>query len=409
MGIIRHSIISPLTAPVISLGVDKMAQAFMDLPFVRPKVSFIDSKTTGVSAGDDGKSTTLFGKLKERLEERKNEQEPKIKDSELEVMPQLANSDLDLLNMPLSEDFNISSEVSEMMNSQDDLKPVKIFDVKSGITIGGNDHGVKKALIVRNEKEVTSYRNSSGQFTKKPSLYNYSINAHMPLVSFGGQEYSYDLVNSKEGYLGDVKLQARFMPYVIPHLNAGLSNGLNSSIGWQSGILIGGAEFDNGSKLTANIFETSGVAGFNIGKSGFDAKAGFKASLANVKYSIPISEKCGIGYCFEGGVAFEAGIGIGAKAEIGSSNKKLKATLGGGAIAQAELSIEGAIRMNEEYFTAQQKRTEQIQAKYGHFDNEIKKYNPDVIAKISMMDLFDFGNHEDFDSILKLAEAYSKK
>ena len=31
MGIIRHSIISPLTAPVISIGVDKMAQAFMDL------------------------------------------------------------------------------------------------------------------------------------------------------------------------------------------------------------------------------------------------------------------------------------------------------------------------------------------------------------------------------------------
>ena len=31
MGIIRHSIISPLTAPVINLGVDKMAQAFMDL------------------------------------------------------------------------------------------------------------------------------------------------------------------------------------------------------------------------------------------------------------------------------------------------------------------------------------------------------------------------------------------
>ena len=65
--------------------------------------------------------------------------------------------------------------------------------------------------------------------------------------------------------------------------------------------------------------------------------------------------------------------------------------------------------MNEEYFTAQQKRTEQIQAKYGHFDTEIKKYSPDVIVKISMMDLFDFGNHEDFDSILKLAEAYSKK
>lgn len=330
------------------------------------------------------------------------------------LLSQKINQELVHLNNDSLEYLTYFFDASEkktlsVMNSQDDLKPVKIFDVRSGITIGGNDHGIKKASFVRNEKEVTSYRNSSGQFTKKPSLYNYSINAHMPLVSFGGQEYSYDLVNSKEGYLGDVKLQARFMPYVIPHLNAGLSNGLNSSIGWQSGILIGGAEFDDGSKLTANIFETYGVAGVNIGKSGFDAKAGFKASLANVKYNMPISEKCFLGNCFEGGIIFEAGLGIGAKAEIGFSNKKIKANLGGGTIAQAEISIEGSIRMNEEYFTAQQKRTEQIQAKYGHFDTEIKKYNPDVIAKISMMDLFDFGNHEDFDSILKLAEAYSKK
>jgi hypothetical protein len=330
------------------------------------------------------------------------------------LLSQKTNQELVQLNKDSLEYLTYFFDASEkktqsVMNSQDDLKPVKIFDVKSGITIGGNDHGVKKASFVRNEKEVTSYRNSSGQFTKKPSLYNYSINAHMPLVSFGGQEYSYDLVNSKEWYLEGVKLHTGFTPYVIPHLNAGLSNGLYSSIGWQSGILVGGAEFDDGSNLTANIFETSGVAGFNIGKSGFDAKAGFKASLANVKYSTSISEKCFLGNCFEGGVTFEAGLGIGAKAEIGSSNKKLKATLGGGAIAQAELSIEGSFRMNEEYFTTQQKRAEQIQAKYGHFDTEIKKYNPDVIAKISMLDLYDFGNHEDFDSILMLAEAYSKK
>ena len=327
------------------------------------------------------------------------------------LLSQKINQELVHLNNDSLEYLTYFFDASEkktlsVMNSQDDLKSVKIFDVKSGITIGGNDHGVKKDSFMRNEKEVTSYRNRSGQFTKKPSLYNYSINAHMPLVSFGGQEYSYDLVNSKEWYLGDVKLQARFMPYVIPHLNAGLSNGLNSSIGWQSGILIGGAEFNDGSKLTANIFETFGVTRFNIGTFGFDATVGFKASIANVKYNMPISEKCGIGYCFEGGVIFEAGIGIGGKAEIGLSNKKLKATLG---VGIAELSIEGSFSMNEEYFTAQQKRTEQIQAKYGHFDTEIKKYNPDVIAKISMMDLFDFGNHEDFDSILKLAEAYSKK
>jgi hypothetical protein len=66
-------------------------------------------------------------------------------------------------------------------------------------------------------------------------------------------------------------------------------------------------------------------------------------------------------------------------------------------------------RIDEDYAITQHNRAEQIKAKYGHFDTEIKKYSPDVIVKISMLDLFDFGNHEDFDSILRLAEAYSKK
>ena len=56
---------------------------------------------------------------------------------------------------------------------------------------------------------------------------------------------------------------------------------------------------------------------------------------------MPINETCGIGYCFEGGVTFEAGLGISAKAEIGLSSKQLRATLGGGAIAQVELSVDG--------------------------------------------------------------------
>ena len=54
---------------------------------------------------------------------------------------------------------------------------------------------------------------------------------------------------------------------------------------------------------------------------------------------------------------------------------------------------------NKEYLAAQQKRTEQIQAKYDHFNAEIKNYSTDVISKISMMDLYDFGNHQDFESI----------
>lgn len=294
-------------------------------------------------------------------------------------------------------------------NIQDEPKPLKLFDIKAAGKIGGNDHGLNKDSFVRHGKEVTSYRNSSGQFTKKPSPYNYSINANVPLVSFGGEGYKYDLVDRKEWNVDGIKLHVGLTSYVVPYLNTGLSNGINSNLGWQSGILVGGAEFDDGSKLTANIFETSGGTEFNIGKSGFDAKAGFKASIANVKYSMPISEKCGIGYCFEGDVTFEAGLGISAKAEIGLSNKKLKANLGLGSIVQGELSVDGSFSVNEQYVIARQKNLEQMQTKYDHFDSEIKKYNPDVIAKISVMDLFDFGNHEDFESILMLAKAYSKK
>jgi hypothetical protein len=136
---------------------------------------------------------------------------------------------------------------------------------------------------------------------------------------------------------------------------------------------------------------------------------GFKASLANAKYRMPISEKCFRYACIEGDVTFEAGLGFISKAEIGMSKNKAKASLGVGEIVYGEASIDLSVSQNKEYFAAQQKRTEQIQAKYDHFDAEIKKYSPDVIAKISVMDLFDFGNHNDFDSILMLAKAYSKK
>ena len=194
-----------------------------------------------------------------------------------------------------------------------------------------------------------------------------------------------------------------------PYLISGLHNGLSTNIGWQSGILVANADLDNGANISASIFETAGVAGLNLGKSGFGAKAGFKASLANAKYRIPISEKCFMYTCFESDVTFEAGLGVSSKAEIGLSKNKAKASLGGGKIAYGEVSIGLSFSQDKEYFVAQQKRTEQIQAKYEHFNTEIKKYSADVISKISMMDLFDFGNHEDFDSILMLAKAYNKK
>ena len=104
------------------------------------------------------------------------------------------------------------------------------------------------------------------------------------------------------------------------------------------------AALDDGSNLSAHILETLGIAGFNIGKSGLGAKLGFKGSLANVKYIMPISETCFRYACFEGDATFEAGLGISAKAEIGLSNKKVKATLGSGAIAQVELSVDVSIQ-----------------------------------------------------------------
>ena len=113
--------------------------------------------------------------------------------------------------------------------------------------------------------------------------------------------------------------------------------------------------------------------------------------------------------CFESDVTFEAGLGTSAKAEIGLSSKKLRATLGGGTIVHGELSVDGSFSVNEQYVIARQKNLKQIQDKYDHFNTEIKKYSADVISKISMMDLYDFGNHEDFDSILMLAKAYSRK
>jgi hypothetical protein len=366
---------------------------------------------SGVSAGDE-------------IETKKQDKDQKSKTSDLSPDAVLLNKLAALFKM------DQDSEVARMLKNtemgdindqsvldiygskdmQDDLKPVKIYDVKSSAKIDSNNHGLKKDSFVRNGKEVTSYRNSSGQFTKKPYPYNYSINAQIPLINLGGQEYSYELISSREITLGDKTVQTGMTAYAkAPYIVSGLHNGLSANIGWQSGILVANADLDNGSNISANIFETAGVAGLNLGKSGFNAKAGFKASLVNTKYSVPINETCGIGYCFEGGVTFEAGLGISAKAEIGLSSKQLRATLGGGAIAQVELSVDGSFSVNEQYVIARQKNLEEIQAKYDHFDAEIKKYNPDVIAKISVMDLFDFGNHEDFDSILMLAKAYSKK
>ena len=370
-------------------------------------------KITGVSGGDEyteRKMKIYEDKNAILVDDRDDEDIPKLEEVVKLEENREFNTMLRAIRDYQHEDKQVPIfDISQNETTQDYLKPVKIFDVRSGITIAGNDHGVKKDSFVRNEKEVTSYRNSLGQFTKKPSLYNYSINAHVPLVSFGGQEYAYDLVNSREGYLGDVKVQGRFTPYVMSYLNANLGSSLNSNIGWQAGVLVGRAEFADGSQLTTNILETSGVAGFNIGKSGFNAAAGLKASIANIKYNTEISEKCFRDLCFEGDVALEVGCGIGAKANIGVSDKKLKMVIGGGAVGYVEGSIQVSFSKNKEYFAAQQKHTEQIQAKYNHFSTEIKKYSTDVISKISMMDMFDFGNHEDFDSILMLAKTYSKK
>ena len=325
-------------------------------------------------------------------------------DQDIEIARMLQNTQIGDIN-----DQSIF-DIYNSENTQDDLKPVKIYDVKSSAKIDSNNHGLKKDSFVRNGKEVTSYRNSLGHFSKKPSAYNYSINAQIPLINIGGEKYSHEIINGTDITLGDTTFQTGMTAYGRdPYLVFGLHNGLSTNIGWQSGILVANADLDNGGNISASIFETSGVAGLNLGKSGFNAKAGFKASLANAKYRIPISENCTIVYCIEGDVTFEAGLGVSSKAEIGMSKNKAKASLGVGEIVYGEASIDLSFSQNKEYFAAQQKRTEQIQAKYNHFNAEIKKYSSDVISKISMMELFDFGNHNDFDSILMLAKAYSKK
>ena len=325
-------------------------------------------------------------------------------DQDSEVARMLQNTQIGDINDQSVFDIYGSEDI------QDNLKPIKIYDVKSSAKIDSNNHGLKKDSFVRNGKEVTSYRNSLGHFSKKPSAYNYSINAQIPLINIGGEKYSHEIINGTDITLGDTTFQTGMTAYGRePYLVFGLHNGLSTNIGWKSGILVANADLDNGANISASIFETAGVAGLNLGKSGFGAKAGFKASLANAKYRIPISEKCFMYTCFESDVTFEAGLGVSSKAEIGLSKNKAKASLGGGKIAYGEVSIGLSFSQDKEYFVAQQKRTEQIQAKYEHFNTEIKKYSADVISKISMMDLFDFGNHEDFDSILMLAKAYNKK
>ena len=78
-------------------------------------------------------------------------------------------------------------------------------------------------------------------------------------------------------------------------------------------------------------------------------------------------------------------------------------------IVYGEASIDLSVSQNKEYFAAQQKRTEQIQAKYDHFNNEIKHYPTHVIVKIAAMNIVDFSNPDDFESILTLAKTFSKK
>ena len=97
--------------------------------------------------------------------------------------------------------------------------------------------------------------------------------------------YSDKIINGTDVMLGGTTFQTGMTAYGRePYLISGLHNGLSTNIGWQSGILVANADLDNGANISASIFETAGVAGLNLGKSGFGAKAGFKASLANAKY-----------------------------------------------------------------------------------------------------------------------------
>ncbi len=296
---------------------------------------------------------------------------------------------------------------------QDEIKPIKIYDVKSGVKIDSNNHGFKKDSFVRNGKEVTSYRNSSGQFAKKPAPCNYST--QISLINLGGQEHSRELIDSRKTTLGDTKVQTGMIAYAKdPYIRFGLSSstlssGLNANIGLQSGILVGNAEFGNGSNLSAHILETLGIAGFNIGTSGWNAIAGFKASLVNTKYNTPISEICVPKYCLEGDLDLEAGLGMNQHLKLGKKGEKFKVSVGLGFPAYFNASSEFSIKTDPEYLWIEQNRIDQIQAKYDHFNNEIKHYHINVIVKIAAMNIFDFSNTDDFESILTLAKTFSKE
>ena len=116
------------------------------------------------------------------------------------------------------------------------------------------------------------------------------------------------LIDSRGITLGDTEVQIGMTAYTkSPHIFSGFNKGLNASMGWHSGILVGSTALGDGSNLSAHILETLGIVGFNIGKSGLGAKLGFKGSFANARYSTSISKKCFFGNCFEGDVGFEVG------------------------------------------------------------------------------------------------------
>lgn len=366
---------------------------------------------SGVSAGDE-------------IETKKQDKDQKSKTSDLSPDAVLLNKLAALFKM------DQDSEVARMLKNtqigdindqsvldiygskdmQDDFKPVKIYDVKSSAKIDSNNHGLKKDSFVRNGKEVTSYRNSLGHFSKKPSAYNYSINAQIPLINIGGEVYSDKIINGTDVMLGGTTFQLGMTAYGRdPYLVFGLHNGLSTNIGWQSGILVANADLDNGGNISASIFETTGFAGLNLGKSGFSAKAGYKASLVNAKYNTPISEICIPKYCLEGDLDLETGLGTNQHLKLGKKGEKFKVSVGLGFPAYFNASSEFSIKTDPEYLRKEQNRIDQIQAKYHHFNNEIKHYHTNVIAKIAAMDIFDFSNPEDFESILTLAKTFSKE
>jgi len=113
MGIIRHSIITPIISPVVNIGVDKMAQQFMSIA-TRPMIS-------GISSGDDysDNKIKIYNAKDDALIDARDEED----------IPKLVSIN------KLEENREFNRMLRSIQDYQQEGKQVPIFDVSNKTTI----------------------------------------------------------------------------------------------------------------------------------------------------------------------------------------------------------------------------------------------------------------------------------